>query len=102
MEQYMKEYEEYKTLGPIGGWVVLILFSAALISFGMIAHMFIMESGQRKWEVGSFPIAPGQTRYSVLEPRREDTTRQMEPFPGAYPDRKLPKVPIEPFSGWVQ
>jgi hypothetical protein len=99
----MKEYEEYKTLSAFGGWVVLFLFSAALISYGMIAHMFIMESGQRTWEVGAFPIAPGQSRYSVIEPPgRGNEARQMEPMPGAYPDRTLPKVPLKASSGEVQ
>jgi hypothetical protein len=99
MEQYMKEYEEYKTLPPFWGWVVLIVFCLSLISFGMIAHMFILEPKERHWDFGGLPIAPGESRYTTFEPNNKNLSLQIEPYPGAYPLKKLSPDTSEVFSG---
>lgn len=85
----MYEYEEFKTLSPFWGWVVLIIFSISLMSFGMITHLFIKENQTRYWSFGAQPIAPGESRYNTQQPPKNEVSQQMKPLPDAYPLKKL-------------
>jgi hypothetical protein len=89
MEQYMREYEEYKTLPPFWGWVVLIVFSFLLITYGMIAEMFLLEPRERVWNFGAAPVAPGESNYNTYEPGKNEIEQQMHKLPGASPVGRL-------------
>jgi hypothetical protein len=89
MEQFMREYEEYKTLPTFWGWVVLIIFSFLLITYGMFAEMFILEPIERVWNFGAAPVAPGESNYSTYEPRNDEVEEQMHKLPGARPVGRL-------------
>lgn len=97
MQEFMHEFEEYKTLSPFWGWFVLIVFSISIITFGMIAHMVIPHREQRHWDFGALPIVPGESRFTTRKPPAKPSL-QMIPLPGANPLTKIPADTSEPFS----
>jgi len=63
------EYEEYKPVRPIWGWIVVIVISILTLSWAMITHMAVPDV-QRQWDFGTVPDAPGQSAFSTVPPPR--------------------------------
>jgi hypothetical protein len=62
-------YLEYKILPQFWGWVLLILFAASILGYGMLSHMILPDT-PREWDFGQFPDAPAESVYSTVEPVR--------------------------------
>jgi hypothetical protein len=66
----MFEFEEYKKIRQIYGWLIIIALSLLLISWCMIAHMLIPET-ERQWDFGVIDDTPASSKYSTV-PTPED------------------------------
>jgi len=61
------EYEEYRSAGPIWGWVIVITLAVLTLSWGMVTHMAVPEV-VRQWDFGAVPDAPGESAFSTVPP----------------------------------
>lgn len=95
----MKErqlYEEDRMISPLWGWVILILFSASILGWGMFMMMMIMDA-PREWDMGDLPDTPASSIYSSIEPRIWITPpRQLAPVPGSVPIEQVKHGPFSP------
>ncbi|HEX8950180.1 MAG TPA: hypothetical protein VF790_14525 [Dissulfurispiraceae bacterium] len=80
----MKErdrYIEYKIVPQFWGWVIITLYSAVIIGFGMLVHHIVPER-PREWNYGQLPDTPAESVYSTVKPPE-----------GAKPERVIPRLP---------
>jgi len=78
-------YEEFKVLRPFLGWLLLVLFSALILTAAMVVHMMVADR-PREWDFGSLPDTPAESIYSTGEPGlTARPERQIEPLPEAKP-----------------
>jgi hypothetical protein len=88
-----EHYEEYRIVGPVAGWLILIAFTIAVISWGMWMMMTVGEA-PRDWDMGALPDTPASSPYGSVEPAYGATPpRQLAPVPGS--------VPVEPVKHGV-
>ncbi|OPY89557.1 MAG: hypothetical protein A4E73_02991 [Syntrophaceae bacterium PtaU1.Bin231] len=87
-------YIENRHIPQFWGWVLLILFSAALLSFGMWIMMAIPDT-PRQWDFGTYPDTPAESPYSTLRPPRGPVPQPViRPLPEAKPfDPAAEKLP---------
>jgi hypothetical protein len=74
------EYEEYRSTGPVQGWIIVIVTSILTLTWGMVTHMAVPEV-VRHWDFGAVPDTPGMSIYSTVPPA---------PGPAAAPQIELP------------
>jgi hypothetical protein len=60
-------YDEYKVPSQFWGWVLLILFAAAIVSYGMWL-MMVVPDAPRFWDHGQKPDTPAESVYSTYQP----------------------------------
>ncbi len=80
-------FEQYREAPQWRGWIFIILFSLAILGWGMTLHMVIYEA-PRQWDFGALPSTPAESPLSSQEPQhgeRVNPTRQMEKLPGSAP-----------------
>ena len=65
-ERYKEHFEEYWAFGPVGSWVLLLVFCVFIVAWGMV-HMLVLEK-PADWDFGAVPDAPGESIYSVRQP----------------------------------
>ncbi len=99
-------YLEYKIIPQLWGWVLLILFAASILGYGMLSHMIIPDA-PREWDFGQFPDTPAQSVYSTVEPLRgAGYPRVIQILPGAAPlekeDFRKKTSPVESGTAPVQ
>lgn len=81
-------YEEEKEMPRFWGWVVITLFSAAIVGYG-IATYFLVGDGPRQWDYRVLPDTPAQSIYNTSRPKRPvQAPLQIAPLPGAGPEGK--------------
>lgn len=56
--------EEKYLPSPFWGWLILVLFSASLLGFGMWLMMSIPDV-PRQWNFGAYPDTPAESVYST-------------------------------------
>ncbi len=81
-------YDEYKVPPQFWGWVILILFAAAIVSYGMWLMMTVPEA-PRYWDHGERRDTPAESIYSTYEPFPIRTEKKIVP---PLPEGK----PLEP------
>jgi len=96
MEPYLREYEEYKTLPPFWGWVLLFAICVFLIEFGHLHH-HVIQDAVRTWNFGVLPLVPGESKYSTSALPAQTVPLQMHALPEAHPRAKLPPDTALPF-----
>jgi hypothetical protein len=87
-----EQFEEYRVVrGKIMGWVLLVIFSALVMGWGMFIHMMVPDI-PRTWDFGALPDTPGISVYSTIVPvSKEPPPRQLEPLPERIPwERNVP------------
>lgn len=98
-------YREYKILPQFWGWILLILFAASILGYGMWSHMIIPDA-PREWDFGQFPDTPAESVYSTVEPvRGAQYPRVIPVLPGARPleeMHRMKKSPMEKGTAPVQ
>ena len=57
-------YDEYKVPPQLWGWVILVLFAAAIVSYGMWL-MMIVPDAPRYWDHGERRDTPAESIYST-------------------------------------
>ncbi|WP_129125008.1 hypothetical protein [Geomonas oryzae] len=77
------EYDEQQELRSPWEWVILIVFSAALMGYGWLVYLLVQD-GARRWDFGQLPDAPAESIYSSEQPRRP-AQRQIQALPEAIP-----------------
>lgn len=78
-------YEEYKVAPQCWGWALLILFSAAIMSYAMWM-MYIVPDPPRYWDHGERLDTPAESVYSTYEPSPITTKKKIvKPLPEGQP-----------------
>ncbi len=82
-------YDEYKELPQVWGWVILVLFAAAIVSYGMWLMLTVPEA-PRYWDHGERRDTPAESIYSTYEPSPVATEKKIvAPLPEGRPlDKK--------------
>jgi hypothetical protein len=80
-ENEPKWYDEEKDIPDFWSWVILVLFSAAIVGYGIVTYLAV-DDGPRKWEYGTLPDTPAQSIYNTKVPDK----------PAAAP-RQIPQLP---------
>lgn len=90
-----KKYDEQRELPSPWEWVIITLFSLAIIGYGLLAYRFVLE-GPRQWDFGDLSDTPAESIYSTEEPPPADghLRRQIPKLPEAQPGNR-PKPPNE-------
>jgi hypothetical protein len=77
--------EEYRMIGSAASWLILVVFTAAVISWGMWMMMTVRDA-PREWDMGALPETPASSEYSSIEPpQTQNPPRQLAPVPGSVP-----------------
>lgn len=80
---HKKEYEEFVQISSFASWVILILFCALILGWGMIVEMMVMDAPPQ-WDFGVLPDTPSQSVYSSAPlPPDVNVPKQIEPVPGS-------------------
>ena len=89
-----KKYEEERELPSPWEWVIITLFSASIMGFGLLVYKSV-EDGPRHWDFGQLADTPAESIYSTEEPAAPAAkpVRQLPALPEAQPANK-PKPPI--------
>lgn len=82
-EKHPDWYEEEKEMPQLLGWVVIVLFSAAIFGYGWVAYLFV-DDGPRYWEYRILPDTPAESIYNTeLPDKPAKAPLQVRPLPGA-------------------
>ena len=76
-----RKYDEDRELPSPWEWVIITLFSASLIAFGLLVYR-IVPDGPRHWDVGQLPDTPAEYIYSTEQP-----------WTSGGPQRQSPRLP---------
>jgi len=81
----MSERGPEKSSSNLRSWVIVILFSAGLIAWGVLNFKLVPDAPARQFQYGVLPSAPGESIYSTQEapPVQAQTPRQIVPLPEA-------------------
>ncbi len=82
------EYEEYRSGGPMWGWVIVIILAFLTLSWGMVTHMAVPEV-VRQWDFGAVPDAPGESVFSTVPPPRVREAPPQIELPPDYAGRDV-------------
>jgi len=89
----MKQYEEVKTPRPFWGWIILVVFSACLVGWGLAIY-FLVQDAPRQWDFGALKDAPGESIYSTSEPvEGKNAPQQVPTLPEANPRKVVTEKP---------
>lgn len=84
-----KKYEEFTLISSFWSWVILIIFSATIMGWGMFVHMMVDREVPRQWDFGQYPDVPAESEYSTVPaPNNVNVPLQIERLPEAYYDKK--------------
>jgi hypothetical protein len=82
-----KWYVEDHELSAPWGWLIIIVFSAAIMGYGWLVYSIIPD-GPRHWDFGQLPDTPAESIYSTEAPKAAlRPQRQFLRFPEAQPDQ---------------
>jgi hypothetical protein len=85
-----KKYDEELEISSFASWVIIILFSAAIMAFGWIVYLVVPDA-PRYWDFGQLRDTPADSIYSTDEPRPElMPQRQVPALPEAHPLNPVP------------
>jgi hypothetical protein len=75
-------------------WIIVILFSAGLIVWGVVNYKLVPDAPARQFQYGVLPSAPSESIYStqVAPPVQEQTPRQIVPLPEAVSASSVEKA----------
>ena len=86
-----KEYEEQTFISSPAGWIILIVFTALIMAWGMFVEMLVTTQ-PAQWDFGVLPDTPSQSQYSTaLAPPDVNVPYQIQ----RIPDAKLPPGEIK-------
>jgi hypothetical protein len=88
--------EQVRESSPSGlrSWIILILFSAAIIGWGLLNFKLVQDPPVRQFQYGVLPSAPGESIYSTrtAPPVQDNTPRQIAPLPEAETAKSVEKA----------
>ncbi len=75
------KYEEYRPVGPVWTWIIILLVTLLTLSWAMMTHMAVPDV-PRQWDFDTLPDTPALSPYSTVQPpRSREVPLQMEPAP---------------------
>ena len=82
----MERFEEYRSINHLLSWVSVIMLSATIIGFCLLAHHLVMEA-PRKWDFGTLEDVPSKSIYSTVDAPDSgvEPPAQIEALPEARP-----------------
>ena len=89
----MTEETRKNSGGNLRSWIIVILFSAGLIGWGVLNFKLVPDPPARQFQYGALPSAPGESIYSTrpAPPVQANTPRQMAPLPEAVSAKSAEK-----------
>jgi hypothetical protein len=85
-----KLYDEDQEISSFASWVIIILFSGAIMAFGWMVYLVIPD-GQRSWNFGQLGDTPAATIFSTEQPgATRKLPRQVPMLPEAHPLKPVP------------
>ncbi len=75
-------FQELKFISQAKGWGILLLLSVTLIGWGLATYALVPE-GQRRFDFGQLPDAPGESEYTTSSGQRHPPPPQIVPLPEA-------------------
>ncbi len=83
-----------KSSSNLRSWIIVILFSAGLIGWGLLNFALVPDPPARQFQYGALPSAPGESIYSTrpAPPVQANTPRQMAPLPEAVSAKSAEKA----------
>jgi hypothetical protein len=89
-DEGLKWFDEDKLIPDRWSWVILVLFSAGIVIWGLLVYRFVHD-GPRAWDYGKLVDTPGESVYWTVEPPRgAPVPRQMPELPNARPLKTQP------------
>jgi hypothetical protein len=83
-------YDEHQEIPSPWEWVILVLFSAAIMGFGWLVYLLV-DDAPRRWDFGQLPDTPAESIYSTEKPGlSRKPKRQVIQLPEAVPFSKKP------------
>lgn len=80
----MERFEEETEISLFWSWVLIILFSACIIVYGMCVH-FTIRDVPRRWDFGVLPDTPAESIYSSTPYQKvKEAPPQLPMFPDSY------------------
>jgi hypothetical protein len=91
----MDERDRESSAGGLRSWIIVILFSAALVGWGLLNFKLIKDVPARQFQYGVLPSAPSESIYSTRTAPEvnENTPRQIAPLPEAVTAKSAEKAP---------
>ncbi len=84
----MGMHEEYRPVSSRGSWALLVLFCAAIVTWGLL-NFALVRDAPRHWDTRALPDVPGESVYSTSQPSAgEPAPLQVQPLPEAKPATK--------------
>lgn len=77
-------YDEEKELSTFWSWVLIIVYSFAIMAFGMIVY-YLVPDIPRTWNYGTLADPPAASIYHDRQPMSDQVQKQLEPLPEAQP-----------------
>jgi len=97
--QKEKEYEEMTFISGLTSWIILIAFSATILSWGMLVKMMV-STQPAHWDFGQLPDTPSQSIYSTAEPQKNVTIPNFYSIPAPqgipYQIHRIPDANLPP------
>jgi hypothetical protein len=82
-EEHPKWYDEEKEMPQPLAWVVIILFSAAIVGYGVVTYL-IVPDGPRRWDYRTLADTPAESVYNTsIPPKPVEAPPQIAPLPGS-------------------
>jgi hypothetical protein len=88
-----RKYDEERELHSPWEWVIITLFSASIMGFGLLVY-HLVDDGPRYWDLGQLADTPAESIYSTDKPQPNVGIPQTPPLPGAK--RFVPPQPPKP------
>lgn len=80
-----KLFDEDKELPHPWEWVIIILFSASIVGWGLLVYRLVPE-GSRYWDMGQLPDTPAESIYSTEVPGgNQKVPPQIQKWPESEP-----------------
>lgn len=86
-----RKYDEERELPSPWEWVIITLFSASIVLFGLMVY-HLVDDGPRYWDLGQLPDTPAESVFSTETPDRRAVVPPQLP---KWPASQAPNPPKE-------
>ena len=80
------DYEENRQINSFRSWLIVILFCAVIVVWGLFNYLLIPDA-PRRWDMNTVRDVPGESIYSTAKPAAGAPPAQIAPLPEGRPVR---------------